>query len=420
MSDSLTLMAVGDVILGDPEDPKALFNNILPELRKADILFGQCENNYSLRGSIIPGARGHMSYHPRNVEALEFCGFDVMSLCSNNSLHSGYAALLDTMKLLDERGIRYVGVGENQRESRKYVVQEHGDTRIAFLAYSPASDPTYIATPNRCGNNPMRIYSVFNDLERDFPGASPEVLTFPDRQHVRWMKEDIAKAREEADIVVVSFHWGVPFVPYLCADYESELGQTAIDAGADLILGHHQHVIKGIEIYKGKVIFHGMNHFAVSIQFKTQNAHVDEAAYLGKKYGKYFLAQERIDDERVSNPFAADANYTMIVEAKVVGKKVTDIFFLPCVLDFQSQIFPTRPGDGKFEACLDYTKAATLQAGFDTEFAVEGHRVRLITDASSPVVSSPGARQCSSARPLTPQCSAGSSTDKEREHVRAP
>ena len=76
------------------------------------------------------------------------------------------------------------------------------------------------------------------------------------------MEEDIRAAKARADVVIMSIHWGIHHVPGMLADYQFTVGHRAIDAGADLILGTHAHLIKGIEIYKGKAIFFSLGNFA--------------------------------------------------------------------------------------------------------------------------------------------------------------
>ena len=68
-------------------------------------------------------------------------------------------------------------------------------------------------------------------------------------------------------------HWGIHFAPVEVAQYEPELGRAAIDAGADLVLGHHQHILKGIEVYRGKVIFHGLANFVMDVYMKALAGH---------------------------------------------------------------------------------------------------------------------------------------------------
>jgi poly-gamma-glutamate synthesis protein (capsule biosynthesis protein) len=100
------------------------------------------------------------------------------------------------------------------------------------------------------------------------PGSPPRIVTLTDPDDLAALVADVGAARDEADVVVVTPHWGLHFTPGAIADYESEVGRAAIDAGADIILGHHQHILKPIQVYKGKVIFHGMGNFAVDVDMR--------------------------------------------------------------------------------------------------------------------------------------------------------
>ena len=88
-------------------------------------------------------------------------------------------------------------------------------------------------------------------------------MTIADKDDVAAMVADIAGARAMADVVIVSMHWGVHLVPAMLAMYQQEVGHIAIDAGADLIIGHHPHILKAVEVYKGKVIFYSVGNFIV-------------------------------------------------------------------------------------------------------------------------------------------------------------
>jgi len=287
----------------------------------------------------------------------------------------GFTALRDTIANLAEAGIRQVGVGENIAQARRSVLVEKEGVTMAFLAYSPAQHPTFVATSSQLGNNPMQIYNYYRDPEPDFPGVAPEVITLPDRRHLKWMREDVAKAKSEADVVVVSFHWGLPFVRNALADYESELAYAAIDAGADLIIGHHQHLLKGVEVYKGKVIFHGVNHLSVWIDYKRQSGDLAQAQSLEDRYGDAFFG----DRMESSNPFHPDANNTIIVKAEIRDRKLDWVGFVPLKINDRSQPLPTSPGDGRFEEVVDYLAAVTAEVGFDTRFVVDGEAVRIVT-----------------------------------------
>jgi hypothetical protein len=103
---------------------------------------------------------------------------------------------------------------------------------------------------------------------------------------------DVAQARREADLVIVSLHWGIHFVPAVIADYQREVAHAAIDAGAELILGHHAHILKGVELYRGKAIFYSLGnllfdnlhstkrlHGILHLHFRKEGSCLDRAVY---------------------------------------------------------------------------------------------------------------------------------------------
>jgi poly-gamma-glutamate synthesis protein (capsule biosynthesis protein) len=103
--------------------------------------------------------------------------------------------------------------------------------------------------------------STYYEAQEYQAGTPPKVITVPREEDVTAMEDDIRRAKATSDVVVMSIHWGIHHVPGMLADYQFTVGHRAIDAGADLILGTHAHLIKGIEIYKGKAIFFSMGNF---------------------------------------------------------------------------------------------------------------------------------------------------------------
>ena len=92
----------------------------------------------------------------------------------------------------------------------------------------------------------------------------PKLLLFPTKTNWRLCRKISKNAKEQADVVVMSIHWGIHHIPKVIAMYQPKVAHAAIDAGADLILGHHPHVLKGIEVYKGKVCFYSLGNFVLS------------------------------------------------------------------------------------------------------------------------------------------------------------
>ncbi|MBI3068776.1 MAG: CapA family protein [Betaproteobacteria bacterium] len=106
----------------------------------------------------------------------------------------------------------------------------------------------------------MRAHTYYAPEEFQ-PGTPPKIITEPYEQDVQALQDDIRKAKQQADAVIMSIHWGLRHVPKTICTYQPPVAHAAIDAGCDLILGHHAHSIKAVEVYKGKVCFYSIGNF---------------------------------------------------------------------------------------------------------------------------------------------------------------
>lgn len=236
------LVAVGDIMLsrgvageirkhGDLRHP---FLKVEKYLKGGDIVFGNLEN------PITPGREIMMPEmilraDPGVETALKDAGFTMLSLANNHLPDFGRQGLLDTFQYLDQAGIMYAGVGKTEKEAfaAKYI--DVKGLKLAFLAFT---DPGLVPGSYLAGV--------------DHPGTA-----FLDQEKVRAAVRD---AGEKVDFVVVSMHTGT--------EYESgpdrtqiQFAHLAVDAGADLVLGHHPHVLQKVEVYKGKYIFYSLGNF---------------------------------------------------------------------------------------------------------------------------------------------------------------
>jgi len=256
--EDVLIYAVGDIGASRP-DPDTLFDFVRPTLQLADVAFMQLELPISERGARLPQVR-HTDRSPLSTApALRRAGFTVASMAGNHCMDWGADAMFDTAHALRENGIGVVGVGANIAEARKPVIAEVKGRRVAFLAYSSILPMGFWAEENRPGCAPMRAWTIYEQVEHDQPGTPSRVHTFPNRDDLQALTDDIRKIRNEVDFVAVSLHWGIHFIPGVIADYQRDVGRAAIDAGADVILGHHAHILKGVDVYKGKPIFYGLN-----------------------------------------------------------------------------------------------------------------------------------------------------------------
>lgn len=360
--DDVLLYGVGDVGLS-PDNPEELFALALPRLKEADILFGQLETNLSERGSsqlhIHPGAR----IHPGNAKALASAGFDVVSFASNHTLDWGVDSLLDTIDAVRQNGVNIIGVGKNIDEARKPVIIERNGTKVAFLAYCSVFPKGYDARHGRPGLAPVGASTFYEQVDWQ-PATPPRIVSWANSGDLEAMKEDIRNVRPLADVVVMSIHWGIHFAPALIAMYQKEVGYAAIDAGVDLILGHHSHILKGIEVYRGKVIFYGLCNFAFHLPIDRLRYHAFRPHY-----------GFDIDPEYPNYGFPPDARKSMMAKCVISNKKITKVSFLPVMINKKSQPeFLTR-GDKRSQEVFDYMNNITRDQNLAAEYTWDGDEV---------------------------------------------
>lgn len=245
--EEVVLAAAGDIMLGRSIGEGVLrrgsaypFEFVAQALREADIAFANLESPIS--GGGLPAEKDFVfRAPPEAAEGLAAAGIDVVSLANNHALDYGLEGLSDTLAALTRWGVRYAGAGQDIVAARRPVVLEAKGLRLAILAY--------VSTPN--------------DGWSGFDVSATAATT--DTAGVAWatveaVSEDVAKAAAQADIVVVSLHTGLEYreAP---SQLQRELARAAIDAGADLVLGHHPHVLQGIEEYRGGLIVYSLGNF---------------------------------------------------------------------------------------------------------------------------------------------------------------
>jgi poly-gamma-glutamate synthesis protein (capsule biosynthesis protein) len=241
------LAAVGDIMLdrdlgeilqqGDLAYP---FANVADLLSAADVTVGNFE---SALGDVGQPAAKRYTFQspPQAAESLALAGFDVLSLANNHALDYGPEALFQSIKLLEAQGIATIGGGADNAAARMPHLRKVNGLTLAFLAY--------VDVPLESSNFDAVDWTA-TDTTPGLAWAIPEQ-----------MQADVAAARRQADLVIVVLHSGfefqaVPSSPQMAA------ARTAIDAGADLVIGHHAHVLQGIEFYNGGAIVYGLGDFA--------------------------------------------------------------------------------------------------------------------------------------------------------------
>ena len=366
---TVTIAAGGDVGTGHTP-PESAFTHVLDALRASDISIAQVEKLYSERGTYqyqSLAEKIEVRQPPASAAAFASVPFDVLSLASNHTGDFGPQAIEDTLDVFHELGIPTAGLGRNIAEARKPVILERNGLRVAFLSYCSVLLPQYWAEQDRPGCAPMRAHTFYEPYEFQ-PGSPPRVVTIPHQQDFELLVEDVRRARQAADAVVVSLHWGLHYVAKPFA-YQTAVAHAAIDAGACAILGHHPHQLQGMELYKDAAVFYSLGNLAFHRRGGGPAYCMPNGEYTHKDV--YTLNV----DPGVTFDYRRHWNETGIayIELDHLGlKKVT---YLPALLNAAGQPEPVNRGQAHFETIRTYLEwaAADLPGGIG-EIGVEDDR----------------------------------------------
>jgi poly-gamma-glutamate synthesis protein (capsule biosynthesis protein) len=349
-----------------PEDgfPIERYSELVrPTLQSVDLRFANCERQYSSRGRASETAP-HGRQPPAMAQIFTDCGFDAVTIANNHMYDFGPEALLDTRALLIAKGIAVTGAGRDLDEARQPAIVERHGIKVGFLGYCSVIPEGGEAAPGKVGIAPLRVVTSY---EGRGPHASARVVTRPDEGDMTMILDDIASLRRQVDIVVVAFHWGVIWVPRVIADYQVIAAHACIDAGADLILGHHAHVPKAIETYKGKAIFYSLSNFCMTKPFPSPKWQEEPW-----RHGALRNHADQ-DPDYPLLPYGRDAKRTLLAKA-VFGKEgVRSVSFLPMMIDKLYRPEVLRASDPRFGDVLGYMDWAS--EGFEHTFAQQGDEV---------------------------------------------
>ena len=346
-------------------EPAKLFN------AENAVVFGQLEATMGYTKMKVPQSRLPFSANPEMVNVLKRAGFDILSFGSNHSLDYGTQAFLETLDNLKKVGIMQVGSGVDEEDARSIRIIERDGVKIAFVGYCSILPQDYWAEDDRPGCNPARGITAYVPKEHDQPGTAVDIYTFPHPEDLQHMIEDIQKAKEMADIVVASFHWGIHFKKAVIADYQKYYAHFAIDAGADVVFGHHAHTLKPIEVYKGKVIFYSLGNFAMRRGEWAQNdilaAHKSLESFENSKRRKVIKAQWK---EAVVPGRQEEYGWYCHTLAKCVvrDKKIVKVSYIPTYSDVDDVTKIGHPGNDYFEHTLSIMDEITAMENLKTEY----------------------------------------------------
>lgn len=238
--EDINLAFAGDVLLGSWIADRITaygvdypWTKITPVLSAADITMVNLESSVSTRGTPYPKTWTFRAA-PASLDGLKDAGVDIVSVANNHVLDYGKDAFADTLANLDQRGIKRVGAGANKEEAWRPVIIEARGYKVGYLAATYFYPEEWVATA-------------------DGPGICSA-------RDIEALADAVAKLRPEVDILVVSVHWGIEYDRNPDA-FQHRCGHALVDAGADLVIGHHPHIPQGMEVYKGRLIAWSLGNF---------------------------------------------------------------------------------------------------------------------------------------------------------------
>lgn len=261
-SSMVTVAAAGDVNFGDGVTPNLTagglgypFANVSGIFESADLSFVNLECCISSQGAPVGGKEFTFRGPADSAGALVEGGIHVVSLANNHSKDWGTAAFVETMAHLKEAGIAWCGAGNNASEAYSPAVLEARGKKVAFVAFTGIVPDGWPAT-----------------------AANPGCATTTDRERVA---RTVREARSRGNFVVASFHWGIELATAPNQE-QKQLAHLAVDSGADLVLGHHPHVVQGFELYKNRLIAYSLGNYVFSPPREISSKTLTLVALLGQ------------------------------------------------------------------------------------------------------------------------------------------
>lgn len=236
----VSISAVGDIMLGSwvvdvikKEGIEYPFLETRHHLKSSDIAIGNLEAPFTLDGEPFE-KKYNFKVPPSYAKGLLVGGISTVTLANNHMLDYGDTGLFSTLETLTEVGINFSGAGRNIGDAHKPVIVKVREKRIAFFGYSMTF--------------PIEFYAKKDSAGTAYPTEG-------------LLQKNLKMYRDSVDFIVTSFHWSAEKrdTP---KDYQIYFAHLAIDSGADLVLGHHPHILQGLEVYKNRLIAYSLGNFA--------------------------------------------------------------------------------------------------------------------------------------------------------------
>ena len=298
------------------------FDSTRAMLSSADIAIANLEAPLTAEGESFKDKKYTFKVPPYFVEGIAAAGIDVVTMANNHIVDFGCAGLTNSIETLDRAGITHCGAGENRGQACAPAFVDVNGMRIGFIGFSMTFPQEFWATPDSCGTC--------------YPTDALLVRSITESEH-------------HADFTIVSFHWGSEKRTDP-RKYQIDFARKAIDLGADLVLGHHPHVLQGLELYKGKLIAYSLGNYVFASYSNTAKTSI----ILKAKIDDYGLIMARVIPINVHNAtiqfqptlLKGEAGHRLLHELDELSQPLNGG---ASIIDNDGYILPARPATASAE-----------------------------------------------------------------------
>jgi gamma-polyglutamate biosynthesis protein CapA len=299
VADGISIIGVGDIMLGD--HPVRIGNGVRSQIERngmewlfsevkhlfagSDVVFGNLEvvhSDLGLKPNYLPSMEFRAS--PESVSAVRAAGFTVVGLANNHCMEHGRSAFLETVDRLTAVGVAVAGIRGPERGVEPYEMTAAG-RKVVLLAFS--------MRPEAYSKEPVLPYCLADENE---------------------ILQRVAEVRERADVLILSLHWGEEFMEYPSRS-QVAFAHRLVDAGVNVILGHHPHVLQGVERYRGAVIAYSLGNFVFDMwQEETRGSMILRVQIGEDGAANYEIVPVHISDRFQPIPLEGDKNAKALTE----------------------------------------------------------------------------------------------------------
>lgn len=363
---------------------------VLPLLQEADVRILHIEEPFMREESEECGPNRTW----KSLEPLRG-NLDMTTLCSNHFYDFGENGVKETIEWCKELGIEYSGGGMDTTEAEHLAVYEKDGIKYGLLSWNAIGPTSSFASTTKAGcayvgfrrgyileaekdwRKEHRLeYDVHSIREPQEISGMAQAVNFIDPYSYDHIANVIYEAKQKVDILIVYFHKGFVHQPATMADYERLLCHMAIDNGADVVTASHSHLMRGVEIYKGKAIYHGLNAFMMwtpqlSPMFNGKVVGRDNKEWIEARIKRFGFVP---DPEYPTYPFHPQGIYCCAAKLIVEDGRITDNRIIPIVVEKSGVPYP-HGNDEKGQEVMEYLRKISAQEDLATVYEWDGDEI---------------------------------------------